>query len=111
MRDDDALDLWRAFGVSGARGDLLLPLFRTFDNHPLLIQALGRRDTSAICRAPGNFDRWQQDHPTFNPFDLPLSTSDSLTCSRLLCVNWRILAAEVLAYNRGLPHASALTKR
>src|SRR6266571_3456293 len=39
LTDDDALNLWRAFGVSGSR-EILLPLFRTFDNHPLLIQAL-----------------------------------------------------------------------
>src|SRR5205085_1079785 len=39
LADDDALELWRAFGASGAR-DSLLPLFQRADNHPLLIQAL-----------------------------------------------------------------------
>jgi hypothetical protein len=36
LSDDDALDLWRAFGVKGSR-DALLPLFHSFDKHPLLI--------------------------------------------------------------------------
>ena len=39
LSDDDALNLWRAFGVSGSR-DELLRLFHIFDSHPLLIQAL-----------------------------------------------------------------------
>jgi tetratricopeptide (TPR) repeat protein len=70
LSDDDALDLWRAFGVKGSR-DALLPLFNSFDKHPLLIQALA----SQVARyrpAPGDFDRWRTDHPDFNPFSLPL---------------------------------------
>src|SRR5262249_51418051 len=39
LADDDALDLWRTHGAGGSR-ETLLPLFRSFDNHPLLIQAL-----------------------------------------------------------------------
>ena len=70
LSDDDALDLWRAFQVSGSR-DALLPLFRSFDKHPLLIQALAS-EVARYRRAPGDFDRWQKDHPAFNPFDLPL---------------------------------------
>src|SRR5438552_4126981 len=34
---DDALNLWRAFGISGSR-EAPLPLFHTVDDHPLLIQ-------------------------------------------------------------------------
>jgi tetratricopeptide (TPR) repeat protein len=70
LSDDDALDLWRAFGVSGSR-DALLPLFRTFDKHPLLIQALASQ-IARYRRAPGDFHRWRADHPDFNPFHLPL---------------------------------------
>ena len=33
LSDDDALNLWRAFGVSGTREELLR-LFHTFDKHP-----------------------------------------------------------------------------
>jgi uncharacterized protein DUF4062 len=36
LSDDDALNLWRAFGISGSH-EALLPVFQTFDNHPLLI--------------------------------------------------------------------------
>src|ERR1017187_3641591 len=68
LTDDDALNLWRAFGVSGTR-DVLLPVFRSFGRHPLLIQALAgeiKRDR----RANGDFERWQQDHPRFDPMSL-----------------------------------------
>jgi tetratricopeptide (TPR) repeat protein len=70
LADDDALELWRAVGVSGAR-DLLLPLFNRVDNHPLLIQALAG-EVARYRRAPGDFDRWRHDHPDFNSFSLPL---------------------------------------
>ncbi|HLM57321.1 MAG TPA: DUF4062 domain-containing protein [Pyrinomonadaceae bacterium] len=70
LADDDALDLWRAFGASGAR-DSLLPLFQRADNHPLLIQALAS-EVSRYRPAPGDFDAWRRTHPDFNPFSLPL---------------------------------------
>jgi tetratricopeptide (TPR) repeat protein len=70
LRDDDALNLWRAFNVSGSR-ETLLPLFNTFGQHPLLLQALAS-EVANYRRAPGNFEGWQKEHPTFNPFDLPL---------------------------------------
>ncbi|MGA2135965.1 MAG: DUF4062 domain-containing protein [Bryobacteraceae bacterium] len=68
LSDDDALSLWRAFGVSGTR-DLLLPVFRSFEKHPLVIQALAgeiKRDR----KANGDFERWQRDHPRFDPMAL-----------------------------------------
>ena len=70
LSDDDALELWRAFGVTGAR-DSLLPLFNRVGNHPLVVQALA----SEIARyrsAPGDFEQWRRDHPAFDPFSLPL---------------------------------------
>lgn len=70
LSDDDALNLWRAFGISGSR-EALLPLFHTFDNHPLLVQALAG-EVAHDRRSPGNFDHWQKNHPDFNPFSLPL---------------------------------------
>ena len=69
LSDDDALNLWRAFGVSGTR-DTLLPVFNSFDKHPLLIQALAgeiKRDR----RASGDFERWRQARPQFDPLTLP----------------------------------------
>jgi len=71
LPDDDALELWRTLGVSGGR-ERLLPLFHRFGSHPLLVQALA----GAIANyrpAPGDFERWQRDHPGFNPFGLPLT--------------------------------------
>jgi tetratricopeptide (TPR) repeat protein len=69
LSDDDALNLWRAFGVGGTR-EALLPVFSSFGKHPLLIQALAgeiKRDR----RASGDFERWQRDHMGFDPMRLP----------------------------------------
>lgn len=66
LQDNDALDLWRAMGVSGTR-DELLRLFHTFDNYPLLIRALAGL-VANYRRAPGDFDKWQAANPDFNPF-------------------------------------------
>ncbi len=70
MADDDALELWRAFGATGTR-DSLLPLFQRADNHPLLIQALAS-EVARYRPAPGDFDAWRRAHPDFNPFSLSL---------------------------------------
>jgi Domain of unknown function (DUF4062) len=70
LSDDDAVNLWREFGVSGGR-DELVSLFNTFGNYPLLIRALA----GAVARfrpAPGDFHRWRQAHSGFDPFVLPL---------------------------------------
>jgi len=69
LKDDDALDLWRAMGVSGSR-DALLPLFHRFDNYPLLIRALAGL-VANDRRNPGNFDKWQAANRDFNPMKLP----------------------------------------
>lgn len=70
LTDEDALDLWRVSNVSGSR-DKLVPLFRRFEKHPLLLQALAG-EVSRYRRAPGDFERWESAHPGFNPFALPL---------------------------------------
>jgi tetratricopeptide (TPR) repeat protein len=70
LNDDDALNLWRAFNVSGSR-ETLLPMFHKFENHPLLMQSLAS-EVANYRRAPGDFKRWQHDHPNFNPFNLSL---------------------------------------
>ncbi|HYX40447.1 MAG TPA: hypothetical protein VE821_02055, partial [Pyrinomonadaceae bacterium] len=70
LADDDALELWRAFGATGAR-DSLLPLFQRADNHPLLIQALAS-EVARYRPAPGDFDAWRRAHPDFDPFSMPL---------------------------------------
>jgi tetratricopeptide (TPR) repeat protein len=75
LSDDDALNLWRTFGVSGSR-DELLRLFRSFGSHPLLIQALAG-EIAHDRRAPGDFDKWRSNHPDFDPFSLPLVQAKS----------------------------------
>src|SRR5438876_6357840 len=70
LSDDDTLNLWRALGISGSR-ETLLPIFHTFENHPLLIQALAG-EVSHDRRTPGDFDGWRKNHPEFNPFSLPM---------------------------------------
>lgn len=75
LHDGDALDLWRNFSVSGQR-DELLRLFSTFENHPLLLQALAG-EIARYRPAPGDFDRWRKDKPDFDPFSLPLKQAKS----------------------------------
>jgi hypothetical protein len=70
LTENDALDLWRAFKVTGSR-DELLALFRAFDCHPLLIQALAS-EVATFRKAPGDFDKWRKAHRDFDPFRLPL---------------------------------------
>ncbi len=70
LSDEDALGLWRTFGVSGSQSTLL-PLFQTFDHHPLLIKALAGV-VANDRRTPGDFDRWRANHPDFDPFRLSL---------------------------------------
>jgi tetratricopeptide (TPR) repeat protein len=70
LKDDDALNLWREFRVSGSR-EALLPLFRCFGNHPLLLRALAG-EVAEYKPAPGNFDQWHKDNPGFSPAALPL---------------------------------------
>jgi tetratricopeptide (TPR) repeat protein len=69
LSDEDAVELWRAFGVSGARADLL-PIFDSIQNHPLLIQALGGA-LKRYHRAPGDFDKWREANPRFDPVKIP----------------------------------------
>lgn len=75
LSDDDALELWRAYGVTGGR-DELLPLFRTFEKHPLLLQVLASV-VAGYRRAPGDFAAWRKAHPGFDPFKLPLVQTKS----------------------------------
>ncbi len=75
LSDDDALKLWRAFGINGSH-EKMIPLFHTFDNHPLLIQVLAGV-IAQDRRTPGDFDGWRRLHPTFKPFNLPLVQVES----------------------------------
>ncbi len=70
LSDQDALDLWGAYGAKGSR-EAMLPIFRTVDKHPLLIQLLAY-EVAEFRDAPGDFDGWCAANPDFNPFDLPL---------------------------------------
>jgi len=71
--DDDALNLWREFGVTGSRNQLLR-LFNAFGNYPLLIRALAGE--IAECKyAPGHLDQWIAQNPDFNPSELDLKNA------------------------------------
>lgn len=70
LSDDDALALWRYFGCTGGR-DQLLRLFRSFQSHPLLLQILAG-EIARFRPAPGDFDRWHEQNPDFNPFEMKL---------------------------------------
>jgi hypothetical protein len=70
LSEDDALGLWRALGVSGSRAELV-PIFRSVETHPLLVQALAS-EVANFRKAPGDFAQWREDHPQFDPTSLPL---------------------------------------
>jgi tetratricopeptide (TPR) repeat protein len=65
LSDEDAVELWRAFGVGGSREEIL-PVFNTFGKHPLLIQILAG-EVKRSKRARGNFVEWQKANPQFDP--------------------------------------------
>ncbi len=69
LSDNDAVDLWRSFDVSGSRAELL-SLFHSFDNHPLLIKALAG-EVKRYKRARGNFDEWRKNNQQFDPSRFP----------------------------------------
>src|SRR6266849_1393640 len=73
LSDDDALGLWRALGVKGSRAELV-PIFRSVEGHPLLVQALAS-EVANYKKAPGDFTQWRTDHPQFDPTSLPLVQS------------------------------------
>jgi transcriptional regulator with XRE-family HTH domain/tetratricopeptide (TPR) repeat protein len=70
LSDEDSIALWHALEVKGSRARML-PVFRTFDNHPLLIQILAGV-VANFHADPGNFDAWHTANPAFNPFGLDL---------------------------------------
>lgn len=70
LSNDDTVNLWRAFGVTGSRKDLIA-LFNTFGNYPLLIRALAG-EVARFRPAPRDFAAWRQAHADFDPFSLPL---------------------------------------
>jgi tetratricopeptide (TPR) repeat protein len=69
LSNDDALNLWRSFGVSGGHGQLV-PIFNSFGNHPLLLQALAR-EIANYRPAPGDFEKWKEKNPQFDPAQYP----------------------------------------
>ena len=71
LSDDDALALWRSFEVTGTR-EQMLGLFHTFENHPLLIQALAAK-VAHDRQHPRDFDAWRVANPLFNPFSLDMT--------------------------------------
>jgi hypothetical protein len=73
LSDDDALGLWRELGVSGSRAELV-PIFRSVESHPLLLQALAS-EIANYRKALSDFARWREDHPQFDPASLPLVQS------------------------------------
>jgi tetratricopeptide (TPR) repeat protein len=73
LNDDDALGLWRALSVAGSRVELV-PVFRSVEGHPLLVQALAS-EVANYRNAPGDFAQWRTDHPQFDPASLPLVQS------------------------------------
>jgi tetratricopeptide (TPR) repeat protein len=73
LSDDDAIGLWRALNVAGSRAELV-PIFRSIECHPLLVQALAS-EIANYRKAPGDFAKWRTDHSGFDPTSLRLVQS------------------------------------
>jgi hypothetical protein len=86
LSDDDALGLWRALNVKGARAELV-PVFGSVKGHPLLVQALAG-EVANYKKSPGDFAQWRADHPQFNPTSLPLVQSRNPARTFLSCIRW-----------------------
>ena len=71
LSDDDAISLWRALGAKGPRQELV-PIFRSFENHPLLVHALAA-EVVRDRRSPGDFAVWRANHPEFDPASTPFA--------------------------------------
>jgi hypothetical protein len=96
LSDDDALALWRSAGITGAR-DLLVPLFRSFEGHPLLVRALAG-EIARDRKTPGDFEKWKERFPEFDPFALPLVQRKS----HVLAYTMQGLSSEELALLRAI---------
>jgi tetratricopeptide (TPR) repeat protein len=83
LSDDDALNLWREFKVTGSR-EQLLPMFQSFGNYPLLIRALAG-EVANYRQAPRDFDTWRAANPDFNPAALPLKNAKTHVLEYALC--------------------------
>lgn len=70
LDNEDALALWRSFGITGSK-EALTKLFNSFDNYPLLIRTLAG-EVARYRRAPGDFNKWKRSNKNFNPFQLPM---------------------------------------
>lgn len=64
LPDDEAVEMWQKLGVEGPR-NILLPVFRSFGKHTLVIQALAG-EVVKFRRGPGNFEKWLEANPTFD---------------------------------------------
>ena len=64
LPDDEAVEMWHKLGVRGPR-NILLPVFRSFGKHTLVIQALAG-EVVKYRRGPGNFEKWLEANPTFD---------------------------------------------
>jgi tetratricopeptide (TPR) repeat protein len=69
LSDEDAAELWSAFGTTGSRVELLA-VFKAFGAHPLLIQVLAG-EVRRYRQAPGNFDEWRRRNGKFDPRRFP----------------------------------------
>jgi hypothetical protein len=74
LSDDEALELWRTLKVKGGSRAELVPIFRSVEGHPLLLQALAS-EVANYPDAPGDFPKWLADHPQFDPVSVPLMQS------------------------------------
>lgn len=70
LRGIDSLALWRSLGGGGDAPEVL-PILEHIEHHPLVLRALAG-EVACFRRAPGDFRRWRDAHPQFDPSGLSL---------------------------------------
>ena len=108
LTDEDAMLLWKAFVANGTAPAELLPLFRTFDKHPLLIQTLAG-EVAHFRGAPGDYEAWKQANSTFTPFQLPVAQRRSHVLSHAMSgmsETARTLLALLSAFRMAVPYGT-----
>lgn len=105
LSNDDALNLWRSFGVSGSQ-DQLVPIFISFGNHALLLQALAS-EIANYRPAPGDFEKWREANPNFDPAIYP-HLQDAMGHVLEYALRVGRYRAKCAANDRRVPDADAL---
>ncbi|HYC90717.1 MAG TPA: tetratricopeptide repeat protein [Thermoanaerobaculia bacterium] len=70
LTDEDGIELWRELGITGD-DEALLDAVRAVQSYPLLMSVLAGQIAN-FPAAPGDYAKWRQNNPSFDPFAVHL---------------------------------------